>query len=105
MNFWKPGEDHPDQDEEINQEEDVLPLSKGAPKQSNKKKEMSDNLKNMPVSCLFELLCVQFMIRSNAEKQRRKEEYAALKDIRSYMWTYRKVKATEDMDVYHFLMS
>lgn len=42
------------------------------------------------------------MIRSNAEKQRRKEEYAALKDIRSYMWTYRKVKATEDMDMYHF---
>lgn len=58
MNFWKPGEDHPDQDEEINQEEDVLPLSNAAPKQSNKKKQMSDNLKNMPVSCLFELLCV-----------------------------------------------
>lgn len=49
MNFWKPGEDHPDQDREINQEEDVLPLSKAAPKQSNKKTEMSDNLRNMPV--------------------------------------------------------
>lgn len=41
------------------------------------------------------------MIRSDEEKQRKKEEIVALKELKSYMWSYRRVTPTEDMSMYY----
>lgn len=40
------------------------------------------------------------MVRSNAEQVRKNEEIAAKKELAKYMWTYRTVNATEDLEMY-----
>ena len=44
------------------------------------------------------------MIRSDEEKQRKREEVVAMKELKSYMWSYRKVTPTEDMTMYALKM-
>lgn len=44
------------------------------------------------------------MVRSKEEEQRRKEEVIALKELKSYMWSYRKVTPTEDMTMFRLLL-
>ena len=40
------------------------------------------------------------MVRSKEEKLRRKEEIVPLKELKSYMWSYRKVTPTENMTMF-----
>lgn len=39
------------------------------------------------------------MIRSDAEKLKKREEIAAMKELKTYMWSYRKLNVTEAMEV------
>lgn len=53
MNFWKPGEEYPDQNEEEDSlSDDVIAFSKNEKEPDKKKAVLSENLKSMPV-CLF----------------------------------------------------
>ncbi|KNB43687.1 hypothetical protein JH06_2460 [Blastocystis sp. subtype 4] len=89
MSFWKPGEAFPDGMDEENMEVTAdLPLGRLAQAQNNHKVNLSENTKNLP-----------FMVRSKEEKLRRKEEIVALKELKSYMWSYRKVTPTENMTI------
>ena len=103
MNFWKPGEEYPDQNEEEDSlSDDKISFSKNEKEPEKKKVLLSENLKTMPVYHNNLYLCFQFMVRSNAEKERKKEEVIALKELQAQLWSYRKVKAPEGSEVQYF---
>lgn len=45
------------------------------------------------------------MVRSDAERLKKKEEIAAMKELKAYMWSYRNITATEAIEVYVFFHS
>ncbi|OAO13742.1 hypothetical protein AV274_4550 [Blastocystis sp. ATCC 50177/Nand II] len=89
MSFWKPGEAYPDKvAEEEMETEERIPLDNTPAQRASEKVQLSDATKNLP-----------FMIRSDAEKLKKREEIAAMKELKTYMWSYRKLNATEAMEV------
>lgn len=39
------------------------------------------------------------MVRSKEEKERQQKEIAAMKELKSYMWSYRNITATESLNL------
>ena len=67
MNFWKPGEEYPDQNEEEDSlSDDKISFSKNEKEPEKKKVLLSENLKTMPVYhndlylCFFNLYDLSF---------------------------------------------
>lgn len=40
------------------------------------------------------------MVHSQEEKEQRKREIAAMKELKSYMWSYRKISQSESTNLY-----
>lgn len=43
------------------------------------------------------------MVHSQEEKELRKKEIAAMKELKSYMWSYRKISLSESTNLYSIL--
>lgn len=44
------------------------------------------------------------MVHSQEEKELRKKEIAAMKELKSYMWSYRKISLSESTNLYCILL-
>lgn len=45
------------------------------------------------------------MVHSQEEKELRKREIAAMKELKSYMWSYRKISLSESTNLYCILLN